>query len=74
MHSIKDDVAACFEASGAAQISYEIQGATGRVTRLAINGPSATPGCVERAFAAVRFEPFPEEIFKISFPFKVGPP
>ncbi|MDH5672355.1 MAG: hypothetical protein OEZ06_09410 [Myxococcales bacterium] len=29
--------------------------------------------CVERATAAVRLRPFSQEVFKVSFPYKVGP-
>jgi hypothetical protein len=73
MRSIKDDLAACFLTSGVAQIRYDVQGATGRITLLHIDGPAATPGCVEHVFARLRFEPFRNEIFKVSFPFQVGP-
>jgi hypothetical protein len=72
MKAIAHDVTACFAGRGIAQLQFQVEGSTGRVTRVIVEkGPRHDKTCIARAATRVCFAPFRKPLFKISFPFKL---
>ena len=61
---------------GVVMVRLAVRGSTGRgqaETVTTRDVPPATRECVERAVSGFRVEPFNEEVFRVSYPFRLGP-
>jgi hypothetical protein len=72
MTALTGGIRRCFVDEGVAQITFTVDGPTGRVTQVGVaSGPTEDAKCLVRAVAQTCFVPFRSSRFLVSFPYKL---